>query len=199
MVDRAFEHDGTVARMPLVTIGPLQLREVGLLGSGPAQGKWFGSLVGRLFWQAWGQGAPGPVVGWLGGNVLCRYRLTIDYRNHVTYWRQITEPRTDELNAVGISLVHTPTGYRVGGLVRRTGTTSARGIEVGDQLTAVNGQQAASMSRGTILEALHGTPGDHKLLTLDRDGKTINVDAMVNDYSDEVPELRDSASHVISK
>jgi len=182
MVARAFEQQGTVVRIPAMALGPLQLRDVGLLGSGPAKGGLIEPLIGHLFWTAWGKGAPGPVVGWLGGNVLSRYRLTIDYRNHITYWRQTAEPRTDELNAVGISLVHTLTDYRVGGLVQRDGVTSVTGVEVGDWLTAIDGRNTTLMTRGAVLDALHGVPGQHRRLTLDRNGRNIEADTVVGAY-----------------
>ena len=182
MVDQAFEQEGTVVRVPVMALGPLQLRDVGLLGSGPAGGGVVGPLIGRLFWSAWGKGASGPVVGWLGGNVLSRYRLTIDYRNHVTYWEQVAPPRTDELNAVGISLIHTPSQYRIGGLAHRQGVAPVTGVQVGDQLVAVDGRDTAVMTRGTLLDALHGTPGERRRLTLDRSGQRTEADTVVSAY-----------------
>ena len=182
MVDQPFEQDGTLVRVPIMTLGPLQVRDVGLLGSGPARGGLIGPIIGRLFWDAWGKGAPGAVVGWIGGNVLSRYCLTIDYRNHVTYWEQTAEPRPDELNAVGISLVHTKAGYRVGGLAHRDSVAPETGVQVGDRLVAVDGQDAGSMTRGALHDALHGVPGEHRRLTLERNGKSVQADALVNAY-----------------
>lgn len=182
MVDQAFEQQGTIVRVPVITLGQLQLHDVGLLGSGPAHGGVVGRMIGRLFWNAWGRGAPGPVVGWLGGNVLHNYRLTIDYRNHVTYWVQTAAAEIDELNSIGISLTHTPTNYLIGGLVRRGGAPSVQDVKVGDTLTAIDGQATASMTRGAIIGALHGNPGDQHRLTLDRSGRTISTDAVVSAY-----------------
>ncbi len=178
MVDRAFEQQGTVIRVPTMTLDGLAVQDVGLLGSGPPGG----GMVGRLFWNAWEKGAAGPVVGWLGGNVLSRYRLTIDYRNHVSYWRQTAPARTDELDAVGISLIHTATEYRVGGLVQRDGVAPVTGVEIGDRLVAIDGQDAASMSRGALLAALHGRPGEPRRLTLDRGGQRMEADAAVGAF-----------------
>jgi len=109
--------------------------------------------------------------------------LTIDYRNRVTYWLQTAAPRTDELNAVGISLVHTPAGYRIGGLVRRDGVPPVAGVEPADQLVAIDGQDAASMTRSAMLGALQGRPGEHHRLTFRRDGRTVEVEAAVGAYS----------------
>lgn len=183
MVDRAFEQEGTVIRAPVIALGTLQLRDVGLLGSGPAKGGVVGPLIGTLFWNAWGKGASGPVVGWLGGNVLSRYRLTIDYQNHVTYWKQAALPRTDELDSVGISLVHTPGGYHIGGLVHRDGVPPVVGFKPGDQLVAIDGQDATAMTRGTVLSVLQGRPGEHHRLTVRRGGRTVEADTVVSPYS----------------
>ncbi len=65
MVDQAFEQDGTLVRVPAMALGPLQLREVGVLGSGPARGGLLGSMIGHLFWGAWEKGTPAPWrAGW---------------------------------------------------------------------------------------------------------------------------------------
>lgn len=182
MVDHAFEQQGTVIRVPTMVLGTLPVRDVGLLGSGPSNADLVGSLIGQLFWTAWGKGAPGPVVGWLGGNVLSRYRLTIDYQNHFTYWLRIAGARTDDLDAVGLSLVHTPTEYRVGGVVQGRGVPQVAGVEPGDRLVAIDGHDAASMTRGAVLGALHGRPGEHRRLTLMRAGRIFESDAVVGGY-----------------
>ena len=179
MVDQAFEQDGTLVRVPTMTLGSLALRNVGVLGSGPARGGLIGPLIGHLFWGAWEKGAPGPVAGWLGGNVLSRYRLTIDYAHHLTWWERVAAPRTDELGGVGLSWIHTSTEYRVGGIVHRAGVPEVAGIAVGDRLVTVDGRDAAVMTRGTLLEALNGTPGQHHRLTFDRDGRRFDVDLAV--------------------
>ena len=84
------------------------------------------------------------------------------------------------MDTVGISLVYTPTQCRVGGLVHRDGAASVSGVQVGDRLVAVDGRNAASMTRDILLDALHGTPGEHRRLTLDRDGRSIEADVPVN-------------------
>ena len=182
MVEQAFEQQGTLVRVPIMALGALQLRDVGLLGSGPARGGVIGPLIGRLFWNAWEKGASGPVAGWLGGNVLSRYRLTIDYAHRVTYWQEVEPPRTDELDGVGLSWVHTPTEYRVGGIVHRAGLPDVGAAVVGNRLIAMDGRNAATMTRGTLLDALAGMPGQNHRLSLNRDGQRFEVDLPVNAY-----------------
>ncbi|WP_186374330.1 hypothetical protein [Roseomonas gilardii] len=137
MVEQAFEQQGTLVRVPIMALGALQLRDVGLLGSGPAR---------------------------------------------ITYWQEVEPPRTDELDGVGLSWVHTPTEYRVGGIVHRAGLPDVGAAVVGDRLIAVDGRNAATMTRGTLLDALAGMPGQNHRLSLDRDGQRFEVDLPVNAY-----------------
>ncbi len=122
------------------------------------------------------------MAGWLGGNVLSRYRLTIDYAHDVTYWQEVAPPQTNDTTAVGLSFVHTPTEYRVGGFVHRDGVPDLSGIALGDRLLAIDGRDAAPMTRGTLLDALGGTPGQRHRLTLDRGGRRYGADLPVNAY-----------------
>jgi hypothetical protein len=41
---------------------------------------------------------------------------------------------------------------------------------------------AASMTRGAVLAALHGNPGDRRTLTLERSGKRFDVGVIVGSY-----------------
>lgn len=182
MVDRLFEQEATVVRLPVLALGPVEIRNAGVLGSGPASGGLISPLIGRLFWNAWSKGAADDVAGWLGGNVLRDYELTIDYRRGLSYWNRTGTPRTDDLHSVGISLIHTPEGYTVGGVVRADGIPAVSGVEVGDALIAVDGRQAAAMTRGTILAALHGKPGERRTLTLQRSQQRFDVQALVGRY-----------------
>jgi hypothetical protein len=182
MIGFAFEQGGTVVRVPTVRIGDLQLTEVGILGSSPANGSPVDRTLDGIFWRGWGKGAARPVIGWLGGNAFRDYRLTLDYKNHVAYWLKVSEPDTSDLNSVGVSLVHTPTAYVVGGLARVHGAASVSGVAVGDQLLAIDGQDVTPLAHGAVIQALHGAPGDHRRLTLERKGQTIQVDAVVTRY-----------------
>ncbi len=116
MIGFAFEQGGTVVRVPTVLIGDLQLTQVGILGSSPANGSPVDRALDGIFWRGWGKGAARPVIGWLGGSAFRDYRLTLDYKNHVAYWLKTSEPDPTDLNSVGISLIHTPTAYVIGGL-----------------------------------------------------------------------------------
>ena len=85
MLDFDFEKRGTVARLPSLQIGALELKQLGMFGSAPLLGGYIDALTGDLFWDNWQKSAPGPVVGWLGANVLARYALR-RYREISASW-----------------------------------------------------------------------------------------------------------------
>ena len=156
MADQAFEQQGTVVRVPVLKLGALELRNVGILGSAPAGGDPVEWLKDALFWRLWGAGAPEPVVGWLGGNALRPYRIAIDYPHRVSYWLRTGQRDTSDLTSVGVSLVHGTKGYVIGGLVSRHGQVTVQGVQVGDELLAVDGRDVQPMTRGSMLAALGG-------------------------------------------
>jgi membrane-associated protease RseP (regulator of RpoE activity) len=182
MLDQPFEQQALVVRVPMMSIGGLQIRNAGLLGSGPLRGGLVSPMIGDLFWSAWEKGAGQPVAGWIGGNVLRDYDITIDYAKATSYWRAVAPARTDDLNSVGLSLVHSPNGYAVGALVTRNGVASVAGAEVGDRLVSIDEREVATMTRGAVIAALHGKPGEHRRLVLQRGDRSFDLDAVVVDY-----------------
>lgn len=114
------------------------------------------SLLGDLFWDNWQKSAAGPVVGWLGGNVLKNFKLTIDYPNRVTYWQKQVESDIHDLDQVGITLVRRSDRYFIGGIVRKSNhgsgdTPTVEGVEIGDELLAVDGVNVPDAAKDTIL------------------------------------------------
>ncbi len=94
------EIDGILLRIPEISVGSLRLRQVGALGAGPSNG--FAGNLDLFEWYSTKNAV--PVIGWLGGNVLHHFRLTIDYPNHIMYWLQQSEPDVDDLHQVGLTL-----------------------------------------------------------------------------------------------
>jgi len=175
MMDYDFEKSGTVLRVPGLTLGILHLENVGILGTGPILGSLGDRLFGDLFWDSWQKNAPEPVVGWIGANVLKQYRLTIDYPNHVSYWLKCSEPDTHELDQIGITLVYRSGDYFVGGIVQKNGKNTADGVAKGDKLIQIDGRTTRGLPKEEVLAALHGIPGDHRILVVERQGTRIEV------------------------
>jgi hypothetical protein len=73
--------DGTI-RLPAMNLGSLQLTQIVALG---VSSGWDPKTTPRFFdWYS--QKTPGPVVAFIGGNVLKAFRMAIDYANGTTYW-----------------------------------------------------------------------------------------------------------------
>src|SRR5262249_53240884 len=142
MVDYAFEKAGVVARLPEMSLGP-----VAILGS------FLDGVVGDLFWDNWQKGASGPVVGWLGGNVLKNFKLTVDYPGRMTYWRQQATPDAHDLDQVGLTLVRRQDRYFIGGVVPRA-QPPAGGAATGPRLAG--GRQPVSRPAPSAPRAADG-------------------------------------------
>lgn len=177
------EQTGMILRLPGIGLGELSLREVGALGVGPGYVK----TVPNFF--AWySEKTPVPVVGDLGGNVLRRYRLEIDYADGATYWKRERSPRSDHLDQVGIMIRPTPGGkhslpqYFVVRVATQEGKKTVEGVEAGDRLISVDGMAVIDKTMGQVLEALHGKPGATRTLVLERRGKRIVVNASVTSF-----------------
>lgn len=161
-------------RLPEIQLDGLSLSEVGALGIGPGWDK----TVPRFFgWYS--KKTPGPVVGFLGGNVLRQFRVEIDYAGGATYWKREAPPDPHDLDQVGISIQPVAEGYVVYGVATQNGKKAVDGVEAKDRLIAVDGVPLAGVTMGTALRALHGKPGDVRELKLERGAKTFVVKARV--------------------
>ena len=175
MADDGIEATGILVRIPEIKVGALQLRQVGALGIGPSTSNWD-------FIDWYSQKNAVPVIGWLGGNVLRDFRLTIDYPNRMTYWQRQTEPDGTELNQVGLMLIHKSGGYFVGAIGRKNGKPTVDGVQVGDKLVQIDSLRTDGATTAAVLSALHGNPGDVRRLVLLRSGNQFNVQAKVTAF-----------------
>jgi hypothetical protein len=183
MIDFAFEKQGVIARLPQIAIGETTLDAVGVLGTAPLLGAFGDALAGELFWDNWQKSAPGPVVGWLGANVLQHFRLTIDYPNRLSYWRRQSAPDPHDLDQPGVTLVRRDGRYFIGGIVRPARGAPLDGLPIGDELVAVNGLNAREAGKGAVLAALRGQPGQTRTLTLLGSGGERKIEAPTLDLS----------------
>lgn len=182
MLDYAFEKQGTVARLPEIAIATVVLKDVGVLGTGPVFGYFVDGVVGDFFWDNWQKSASGPVLGWLGGNVLKNFKLTIDYPNRVSYWRARAAPDPHDLDQVGVTLVRRDGRYFIGGVVRPANRDETiDGVAVDDELVGVGALDARGAAKASVLAALGGKAGETRLLRLERNGRALEVAAPVLD------------------
>jgi hypothetical protein len=172
------EKSGTLLRIPEISIGPLMLRDVGVLAAGPS--RIFPGNLDLFDWYS--KKNAGPVIGWIGGNVLKNFRLTIDYPNRMSYWLRQSEADVHELDQVGITLRFERGAYVVAAIATKNGKPTVDGVLLGDTLIRIGELDVTTATLGAIYDALHGAPGDMRSLVLDRNGTHIVVTAAVTAF-----------------
>lgn len=175
MADDGIEAAGVLLRIPEVQLGPLQLREVGALAIGPSNKNW-----DFIDWYSKKNAV--PVIGWLGGNVLRNFRITIDYAKHLSYWLRQRESDPHDLEQVGLTLETKHGQYLVAGVATQNGKTTVEGVEVGDKLLQIDGLRMNAVDWAAIYGAMHGKPGEVRNLLLERNGRQFRVLAKVTAF-----------------
>ena len=172
MADDGIEAKGTLLRIPEIQLGALRLRQIGALAIGPSKTNWD-------FMDWYSKKNAVPVIGWLGGNVLRGFRITIDYPNRTSYWLEQADLDPQDLDQVGLTLEAKGGAYFVSAIATQKGKPSVKGVEVGDKLLQIGGLQTKAATRGMIFEAMHGRPGELRTLVLERDGRQFTIQASV--------------------
>ncbi|MBE7202404.1 MAG: peptide-binding protein [Parafilimonas terrae] len=177
MADLGLERSGTLVRLPDLSLGGLVLSGVGALGTGPVLGAAAEALVGEVFWDVWERAAPVPVAGWLGGNVLADFKLTIDYAAGLSYWQRQRLGDLHDLDGIGVTLIRRGGDYVIGRVAERSGRRLVEGVEPGDQLVAVDGRALRETPPEWVWAALHGRVGTIRHLDLARGGRPFRIEA----------------------
>jgi len=172
------ESSGILLRIPQISLGSLILNDVGALAPGSVR-----SFPGNLDLFDWySQKNASAVVGWIGGNVLKRFKLTIDYPNHLMYWLQQTNPDSADFNQVGLTLRFEHGEYFVAAVARKKGRPTVEGVLPGDRLIRVGDLETRNATWGAIYDRMHGKPDETRTLLLERDGNRLNVIAKVTAF-----------------
>ncbi len=175
MADDGIESAGILVRIPAVRLGSLTLRDLGALAVGRSKEigdfmDWYSKKNAR------------PVIGWLGGNALQAFRLAIDYPNRMTYWQRQSRAESRGLQQVGLTLAKEHGRYFVAAVAARGGTPTVEGAQIGDQVLRIDTLVTAGASASAVVAALHGRPGELRHLVLERDHRTLRVDAPVTAF-----------------
>lgn len=172
MADDGIETAGVLVRIPQINLGSLLVQHVGALAIAPDN-------QGHDFMDWYSMKNAVPVIGWLGGNVLRRFRITIDYPKHISYWEPQSAFDPHDLDFVGLTLLFRHGEYFVGGIATRDGRPAVMGVQVGDKLMQIDTLQTHGASREAIFAAMHGKPGEIRSLVLEREGSRIQVQTPV--------------------
>jgi hypothetical protein len=170
MAPAAPEVTAPVVRIPEASVGALALGQMGFVQIG--NDGVLGHLLGDMFWdRIYSDKAGERVEGWIGGNVLRNFRLTLDYPGRMSYWQQQSPLETHDLDQVGLILSHWGSVTTVAGIAFKNGSATVDGVRTGDKLLRIDGLDTAKATRGELLQALHGNPGENRRLVVDRDGR----------------------------
>jgi hypothetical protein len=163
-----FESEGTLMRLPELGLGPLRAREVAVLGLDQSMFDWYSKK------------SAGPVLGFVGANVLLGFRLEIDFPGQMTWWQAGPLVGGRDLDIVGLTLRPDPGGgATVSAVVAKEGRPVVEGVQPGDRVIAVDGRGLATARMGDVVEALRGEPGAMRTLLLEREGRRLTVQARV--------------------
>ncbi len=164
-----FETQGTLLCLPALAIGPgIIAQETAVLGLDQSLFEWYSKK------------SAAPVAGFIGADLIARFRLEIDLQAGMSWWQPGAAPAARDLDIVGLTLRAEADGsFTVAGVVSRDGKPLVPGVEPGDKLLSVDGLDAANAPMGAVIDALRGTPGAVRVLRLDRSGKPFTVQATV--------------------
>lgn len=172
------EASGILIRVPRVSAGPLLLTNVGALAAAPGRSP---EPNASLFdWYSTKNAV--PVIGWIGGNVLKSFRLTIDYPGQTIYWERQAETETHELDQVGLTLRFEKGEYVVDAIARKNGVSTVQGVRPGDRLKRIGDLDTAGATWGAVFQAMHGEPGEARTLVLERAGTRVTVVSRVTAF-----------------
>jgi hypothetical protein len=163
-----FEVGGVLTRLPEIVVGSLRARDVAALGLPQGLFDWYSKK------------SAGPVLGFIGANVLRSFRLEVDFPNQTTYWTIGPSVGPNDLDMVGLTLrPEAGGGFTIAGVVMREGRPAVEGVEAGDKLIRVGEFPCAGATMGAVVDALRGTPGSTRSLVLERAGTPITIPATV--------------------
>jgi len=175
MADDGIETAGVLVRIPMMKIGPLGVESVGALAISPDN-------HGHDFMDWYSMKNAVPVIGWLGGNVLRHFKITIDYPHKMSYWQRQSALDPHDLDYIGLTLIFKHGEYFVGGIAARDGRPTVVGAQIGDKVVQIGTLQTRGASREAIFAAMHGKGGETRPLILERDGGRVLLQARVTAF-----------------
>jgi hypothetical protein len=172
------ETSGLLLRIPQISLGSLILQDVGVLAAGSS--RTFPGNLDLFDWYSTKNVV--PVIGWIGGNALKAFRLTIDYPNQTMYWLKQSDPDSHDLDQIGLVLRSDHGQYIVAAVAEKNGSPTVEGVSSGDRLIQVGPMKTWKSSWGAIYDAMHGKPGETRMLVLEHDGHRRNVVAKITAF-----------------
>lgn len=125
---------------------------------------------------------PEPIEGALGGNVLRRFRVEIDYPHGKTYLEQTSEEAGEDMNCAGLVL-DIDVAHKL--IVRAISSTAApltkSNIRVNDEILEIDGKREKPWTITDASDALAGATGENKQIVLRRGSKVLSTSIVISD------------------
>jgi hypothetical protein len=130
-----------------------------------------------------------PTAGLLGEEALANYRVGIDYAHSMVYFDIGRTFKFPDFDVVGLVLrPEDDTRFTIIGVADFDGKPSVPEVQAGDHLVAVDGIPVPDSTMGQVWSLLEGSPGQERKLTVERNGKQVEVTAQVQHFLGESPE-----------
>ena len=124
---------------------------------------------------------PAAIVGALGGNVLSRFRVEIDYPEQLCFFEHSGKEQANDFDTVGLVLDTNSSGQLVVRAVSSTASAITRqNIQPGDVILQIDDSGDAPYTLTKAEQALSGAVGDRKLLRIVRRGEPMSVTLVVS-------------------
>jgi S1-C subfamily serine protease len=129
------------------------------------------------------QRAGAETSGLIGGSALLNYRAGIDYAHATVYFDERGSYAAPGIDVVGLTLRPELDGrYTVIGVPEYQGKPAVPDVKAGDVLISIDKVPAKGGTMGQIWSLLGGSPGDTRVLKLEREGKPFSVNATVRRF-----------------
>jgi hypothetical protein len=124
---------------------------------------------------------PAVIVGALGGNVLSRFRIEIDYPEQLLFLEPSTTGQSHDFDTVGLVLTTNSMGQLVVRAVSPSASPATRqNILPGDIVVQIGGSGRVPFTLTMAASALSGVVGERKHLRILRQGKPMSVTVVVS-------------------
>jgi hypothetical protein len=130
-----------------------------------------------------GDNSSGAISGNIGGGVLKRFIVTLDYEHNTMYLKPVTAAVSDldTFDRSGLWINQSDTGYKIVDVTKGTPADQA-GLMAGDEIVAVNGTPATAIPLYEMRSRLRNeAPGTAVKFTVKRGGETKDVTVTLKD------------------
>ena len=163
-----FETQGTLLRLPAVSLDGFSVRDVAVLGIDPPIIEWYSRK------------SAGPVAGFLGAEFLRGFRIEVNFPTGMTYWEAGPTTPSGDLDIVGLTLRPGADGsYTIAGVVAHESVPVVAEVRPGDRLLRVGALETTGAPMGEAVAALRGEPGATRVLVVEREGEQFEIEAPV--------------------